>query len=275
MSLVTRCPSCYTVFKVTPEQLQTRDGEVRCGRCAMVFNAFDNLATLEQPLVARSVASVSAKTPAELTQALTSERAALQETQAASRLAESAHPPAAMETRGTAAPANELSGEATAEPPRRSGAWSAGAALLFFALAGQAAYLYRTELSIVFPESRPYLTRYCELLGCAVPLPQVREFIRIEGSELQEDPTRSNVVILTAILRNHAAFDQAYPFMELTLTDTQDQLLTRRVFSPAEYLDKKINRETGLAAYEETRIQLFLDTGELKAYGYRLERFYP
>lgn len=274
MSLVTRCPSCYTVFKVTPEQLQTHDGEVRCGRCAMVFNAFDNLATLEQPLVTQPLASASARTPAQVTQALASERAALQETRAASGFAESARQPAAMETQGTAS-AEELSGEISSEPPRRNWAWSAGAVLLFFALAGQAAYLYRTELSIVFPESRPYLTRYCDLLGCVVPLPQVREFVRIEGSELQEDPIRSNVVILTAILRNHAPFDQAYPYVELTLTDTQDQLLTRRVFSPAEYLDKKINREAGLAAYEEARIQLFLDQGELKAYGYRLERFYP
>jgi predicted Zn finger-like uncharacterized protein len=46
MGMVTRCPACQTGFRVTPEQLQAHRGTVRCGRCSMVFNAFDSLTTL-------------------------------------------------------------------------------------------------------------------------------------------------------------------------------------------------------------------------------------
>ena len=34
----TRCPGCATVFRVTPEQLAMRGGQVRCGQCKAVFD---------------------------------------------------------------------------------------------------------------------------------------------------------------------------------------------------------------------------------------------
>ncbi|HRC60588.1 MAG TPA: zinc-ribbon domain-containing protein, partial [Candidatus Propionivibrio aalborgensis] len=39
----TRCPVCQTTFRVTPEQLKVRAGNVRCGQCHAVFNALDGL----------------------------------------------------------------------------------------------------------------------------------------------------------------------------------------------------------------------------------------
>lgn len=43
MSLATRCPTCGTVFRVVQDQLLVSEGWVRCGRCAGVFNAADDL----------------------------------------------------------------------------------------------------------------------------------------------------------------------------------------------------------------------------------------
>ncbi|HVY63204.1 MAG TPA: DUF3426 domain-containing protein [Gammaproteobacteria bacterium] len=37
--LFTRCPECGTTFRVTDEALKKAHGQVRCGRCASVFNA--------------------------------------------------------------------------------------------------------------------------------------------------------------------------------------------------------------------------------------------
>src|SRR5258705_9366251 len=34
----TRCPGCATVFRVKPEQLALRDGQVRCGHCKTVVD---------------------------------------------------------------------------------------------------------------------------------------------------------------------------------------------------------------------------------------------
>jgi predicted Zn finger-like uncharacterized protein len=37
--LFTRCPECTTTFRVSDEALKKANGQVRCGRCASVFNA--------------------------------------------------------------------------------------------------------------------------------------------------------------------------------------------------------------------------------------------
>src|SRR5688572_6458335 len=41
--LFTRCPECDTTFRVTDETLKKASGQVRCGRCASVFNAYAEL----------------------------------------------------------------------------------------------------------------------------------------------------------------------------------------------------------------------------------------
>lgn len=41
--LFTRCPNCETTFRITDETLKKAHGQVRCGRCASVFNAYAEL----------------------------------------------------------------------------------------------------------------------------------------------------------------------------------------------------------------------------------------
>ena len=47
MSLITRCPTCATTFRVLPAQLSARGGRVRCGKCAAVFDGVASLLTEE------------------------------------------------------------------------------------------------------------------------------------------------------------------------------------------------------------------------------------
>lgn len=41
--LFTRCPDCETTFRITADALRKANGQVRCGRCARVFNAYNEL----------------------------------------------------------------------------------------------------------------------------------------------------------------------------------------------------------------------------------------
>ncbi len=45
--LLTTCPNCGAKFKVSPEQLNVRQGRVMCGRCRNVFNAFEALKRIQ------------------------------------------------------------------------------------------------------------------------------------------------------------------------------------------------------------------------------------
>jgi len=62
--LLTRCPECDTTFRVTEETLKKANGQVRCGRCATVFNAYaelqDSDAKPAEPDTARTQAQTSA-----------------------------------------------------------------------------------------------------------------------------------------------------------------------------------------------------------------------
>src|SRR5882762_8497307 len=54
MNLYTRCLHCGTTFRVTTQQLQASSGQVRCGQCKQVFDAFATLTAQEpQPAAPR------------------------------------------------------------------------------------------------------------------------------------------------------------------------------------------------------------------------------
>src|SRR5215471_12643941 len=46
----TRCPGCHTVFRVTPQQLAMREGQVRCGHCKTVFDGIGEQISLAPQL---------------------------------------------------------------------------------------------------------------------------------------------------------------------------------------------------------------------------------
>lgn len=153
--------------------------------------------------------------------------------------------------------------------------WSFGIVSLCLLLAGQAVYFQRNLLAAYYPESKPYLLSLCNVLQCKVNLLANADLIKLETSELQSVPDHPGGVILNATLRNLAPYRQAYPSLELTLTDNANQALARRQFTPADYLPQKIKPETGLPSQDELPIKLSLELVELEAVGYKLLVFYP
>ena len=62
--------------------------------------------------------------------------------------------------------------------------------------------------------------------------------------------------------------------MELTLTDSQERVVARRIFRPAEYLTAPEKNRAKLQPQEELHAFLQLETGDLKSTGYSLNWFY-
>ena len=281
MSAITQCPACNTRFKASQSQLEAHQGMVRCGHCQATFNAMQNLYD-EQPspqlsllmdaeeleninVAATAIAEESSgQTSSPLT--LTQQFAVLKSVNAASKVT-------AM---------TEL-----------YWLWLLGAIFLAVVLLAQASYFFRVDIAARLPGLKPALTLYCAWLKCTIPLPKNADLISIESSDLEASPTQSSIVDLNVILRNRAPYTQAYPNLELTLTDITDQVLARRNFLPAEYLkadeDKKLgadekpgeekkqsdDEKQGLSAGREISIKLHLDTTDLQPTGYRLFLFYP
>ncbi|HEX5338939.1 MAG TPA: DUF3426 domain-containing protein [Gallionella sp.] len=158
---------------------------------------------------------------------------------------------------------------------RRTWLWATGCAVLLLVMCAQAAYFFRIDLAAKMPGLKPALEGYCRMLNCTVPLPQKTELMSIESSDLEANPNHENLITLNALLRNRAAYAQAFPNLELTLNDSQDKPLARRIFKPSNYLPPVENEATGLLPNHELNIKIPLDTTDLKPSGYRLVLFYP
>lgn len=135
MSMVTRCPSCNTMFRVTPQQLQAQQGKVRCGRCMMVFDGFKGLATLpdlapgesrEPSMIDAAAPSAAAVAPDQPAAGPTGGKARPFEIELPPALAEfrmePPEPPAAPSEAQLPAPAAELVPEAAPEATPFAGA---------------------------------------------------------------------------------------------------------------------------------------------------------
>ena len=99
--------------------------------------------------------------------------------------------------------------------------------------------------------------------------------LSIEGLDLQADPAHKGLLILSATVRNLAPYPLAYPYIELTLSDTQDQPVVRRAFAPGEYISGAANPETGIPGNTELPVKLFIDASATTQAGYQVYLFYP
>jgi predicted Zn finger-like uncharacterized protein len=261
MDLFTRCPECQTVFRVTTRQLQSSSGQVRCGQCQCVFDAFATL-TARDP----QVESENVETAEVSGQQVESGSPSIQP------LATPAVKPVGVAPEPVASDYDwEFS---IPEPPRHTAAWIGLALILLLGLVAQAAYAFRTDVMIFLPQSRDYFTRFCDYLGCEGGSTKLASALHIDASDLNAvDPARPNEIQLLLSVRNRSSFDLAYPAFELTLTNASEQPIARRVFLPAEYLASAIP-STGIKAGGDLGIQLYLDTGTLRATGYRVYLFY-
>lgn len=306
----TRCPACETVFRVTPAQLKVRAGKVRCGQCQGVFNALDSLLDERDETEESSAPQVAA--PAESTEpaepVVTTARGdepftvdillepSLDTADEPVEPDEAPLPPMSQETANQLGKATGLIlPRETTEIPGYS-KWSEGvmatpfslpeekstrwpfvlaAVLLVMGIAGQGLFHFRSEIAVALPSLRPTIEQLCQSLKVELPLPRRVELVSIEASDLQADPAHGNLLVLSASLRNQATYGQAYPALELSLTDTADAAIARRVFRPAEYLPQTLQDSKVFAANSDIAVRLWIEAKDITAAGYRLYVFYP
>ena len=247
----TVCPHCSTRFKITKTQLEAHHGMVRCGHCMQSFDTHTTFAPdqpdpqLELPILDRPVTA---------------------------RIYKAAVPqPMTLAEQVTV----EQNDDGNAfQLKRYTWLWATASLFLLLLLLAQSAYFFRVDLAARLPILKPALVASCKILRCSVPLPQHTDLIGIESSELEADPINENQITLNALLRNRAPYAQAFPNLELTLNDGQDQALSRHMFFPTDYLPQTESKVAGLLANHELSIKLRLNITDLKPLGYRLVLLY-
>lgn len=305
--MLTRCPTCETHFRVTAEQLKARSGRVRCGECQQVFNALDTL--IEEPTAV--VAPIPVESPPQslptpdleadaigYSEVLPEEIAvspaptfepgpeAPDEHFALPTEAQEPHSPERDIATEPDAPEPELIGDEgdagdwsetfpEPPPPPRRWPWVIGSLVALTAIGLQTVLAFRVELAVLWPETRPALVALCDIAGCEVGLPAKVALVGIEASDLHPDSRHAGQLALTATLKNRAPFAQQFPHLELTLTDTADKAVARKVLAPADYLPPTTSFALGMQPNADIAVAVGVDPGEMAASGYRLYLFYP
>lgn len=308
MSLITGCPACGTMFKVVADQLKISDGWVRCGHCSQVFDATANMVP-SPPVVSEEVHPPPAAQPAHEAyfqpftepepEAEAEQEPVPQASTAPSELPQDAAEP---ERESDAAPislpvfgpsqleqARRDAAEADAQlqqvsfvrDARRRAFWArpvvrAFLLLLVLALAALLALQYavqeRDRLAASEPALKPRLEQLCAWLHCSVAPPRQIDAVAIDSSSFNK--LRGDTYRLAFTLKNSAAMPIAAPSMELTLTDTQEQPVLRRVLSPADLGAAS----PVMPANGEWNASVALAVGAAgngRIAGYRLLAFYP
>jgi predicted Zn finger-like uncharacterized protein len=281
----TRCPSCKTIFRVTPQQLALRNGQVRCGHCLTVFDGVAGLLSLApRPREENEEFSEEALGPPTVT--LRSAHA-LQPAPSAQEDApeaddEKEEPDEEREpSSAEAAYAARFSWQEQAQR-RRIPSWVYASAIpvLVVILGGQALFHFRDAIAAHWPGTKPALTSVCAAAGCQLRALQDINGLSIEASDLQADPAHRGLLVLSATIRNRMPHALAYPYLELTLSDVQkltqqDVVVVRRAFAPQEYVSGAADLASGIPGNAELNVKLFIDASATTQAGYQVYLFYP
>jgi predicted Zn finger-like uncharacterized protein len=145
--------------------------------------------------------------------------------------------------------------------------------LLGLSLAAQWIYMERDRLAGQHPALKPVLLAFCGVADCQVQTQKNIESLSVDSVEfhlLGKDTYR-----LKFVVKNAAALPLALPNVELTLTDSADKPVFRRVLS----VEEMYVAQAAIAAGGEWPVVMDLRvkpiTPDQRVLGYRLLVFYP
>lgn len=215
--MFTQCPHCTTVFPIDSEGFAA-GGRVLCGVCEREFDALLHL------------------------------RRQAADDGAAPRLdPEFAERQGDLFAAAVSAPEPPSFARPLSLPPSDRRWWLAAAALLLLLL-GQMVLAERHRWALQ-PAWRAAYEPLCGLLGCSLPPWHEPQAFALLAREIGPHPAAADALLLSASLRNDAAWAQPLPMLELSLSDLDGQVVGFRRFYPSEY---RLQSEAELLAPGQT-----------------------
>jgi predicted Zn finger-like uncharacterized protein len=165
-------------------------------------------------------------------------------------------------------------------------------------LLAQSSYWYRHEIVAYaeprFPGVSALITQTCQTIplqaDCSIQLPRHIERLKVSAAEVIETST-PGLYSLRLSLRNESSLPQAYPALDMTLSDARNTIVTRRVLLPQEYVPSQQGAQStgreprvseGLTAQAEQSFMLPIriesesnGSAPIRIAGYLVEIFYP
>lgn len=151
--------------------------------------------------------------------------------------------------------------------------WAFLSLALVLGLAGQIILHERDRIAASQPDLQPWLQVMCDRLNCKLSAWRKIESVAIDSSAFTR--IRDDSYRLSLTLKNMATVPVALPALELTLTDTLDQPVVRRVLILSEIDSKSDSIAAGLERPVSLTVAVNPAGGVDRIAGYRLLAFYP
>lgn len=270
------------MFRVVPDQLRISEGWVRCGQCDEVFDASQNL--FQEPAVSASESApesvpASVDVHPDLVTVTGNPEKPIEVTE---HLNVDLPEQIFQDGQSTQNAFHELPAVSFMRAMPKRSMWHQPLVravlglmgfVLVVALAAQLVVHERDRLVAMQPQIRPVLDALCATLKCGLsPVRQI-ESIVIDNASFSK--MRAEAYRLGLSLKNTAAIDLAMPSLELTLTDSQNQTVVRRVLLPAEFGAASDVLTTGSEWSGTVILDVRGATGAERISGYRVLVFYP
>jgi len=230
--MYTQCPHCLSVHALDAGQLALGRGQLLCGVCERDFDGLERLADSPAQAAAGYGRGRAAAPPRVLPEGMTE----------AARATPS----------GAAAPA--FAQGAVRRRALPTGRWWTAVAIFGLLLAAQAVLAQRAELA-QDPVYRPWLQRLCASVGCDLPSYSAPGQIALLSRDVSPHPSVADALLITASFRNEAPWAQAWPALEISMSDLDGRLVALRRFRAPEYLGQAPERDS-LAPGESAVIEL-------------------
>lgn len=307
--LVTACPECNTTFRITVGILEKAGGQVRCGRCAMIFDANAKLREIDESQVEFRPASdfkfelqpeadASADTdthaetdsPGEPVEAASDDAPDLEgdagETDQAPDEPEVEADDAAGETDDEAPALAEEVSDAADEAPdepdwlppidtpgeRRTWPWAAGTAAAALLLVGQFVHHYRSEL-VTVPAFGPALSLAYAGFGTEIlPAVDLDQYDLLDLTAVAEPSgEEQGWLVIETRVRNGGPNVQPYPHILVRLLDRWEDTVAARYFAPEEYAVTSIRDSSRMNIGSTLDAQFIIMDPGPSATGFELE----
>jgi predicted Zn finger-like uncharacterized protein len=253
--MYTQCPECLSVFSLDAATLAQAHGHVICGHCEAGFDSFATLAGQlppepfrelpinQQAMLPPRIELVVYRPHDEPPAVIASESPAPLDAEDFSQLV---FAPKFVRKQAKGRRMRRQQRRSKRRAGWRHGLWVLLCSVLALLLGAQLAWAERSVL-IRDPLVGHWLRNTCQLLGCRLPLVAAPQLLQLLDSNVQAHPGVAHALMISASVRNDAAFAQPYPVLGITLSDAQGQRLAMRRLQPRDYLDDPAALARGLA----------------------------
>jgi predicted Zn finger-like uncharacterized protein len=246
--MFTQCRGCGEIFKVGVDDLVTAASMVRCSSCGAVFNSLDTLSEYKPQEGTDLILHENDNPPPLLTHEFKPSvlKVALPETNKTSVLSSNSDEAAGFAENSEGFDEDlvfnvkpDFVAEQESEAPKKSSLPWVFATLLLLGLGFWQASLALKNGTLTLPEGA-LKQKVCTFIECFSGIEQSNlNKIALVSRSIRQHPGRDNALIITTGIINSDEKAQAFPALQVKMSNLNGEIVAMRRFLPSEYINQE------------------------------------